>query len=284
MRILFTAPVFISTRLHYDFQVETLQSIKTKYKYEIALVNNYICTTEFKLQTKANCNILLDNPLGNSVAGAWNLGIDYGFEHDFNYIFVINTDILFQENAIDTLVDFAEKNKEYALWTGAEWQDRRTLNKLVVLPDPENPSKIIIDDGIEKKHWDKFDYHPHFSCFMVNKYGIDRLKEHEEGTAEPIPGYFDPGYKSAYFEDNDYHQRILLAGLKAVKCNSSIFYHYGSRTIKSDEKVELANVQTYEQNREYLKKKWDIDVHGKVMGEEERIALSYKTAFNIPKE
>jgi GT2 family glycosyltransferase len=76
-------------------------------------------------------------------------------------------------------------------------------------------------------------------------------------------GWFDENIERAYFEDGDYHLRILLSKNFANKFNKAKFYHYGSRTIKSDERLEKQNKGSYNRNREYLKRKWGIDFHGK---------------------
>ena len=74
-------------------------------------------------------------------------------------------------------------------------------------------------------------------------------------TIEKI-GWFDEKFYPAYFEDNDYHYRIRMNGFKAVKTNQALYFHFGSRTIKDDEKVkEKCNIG-YAANREYYIQKW----------------------------
>lgn len=285
MKILFTAPVYISNQLHYDFVEETINSIKTPYEHQIVLVENYICDDNYGNKVKALCDVLLPNPCGNNVSGGWNEGIKFGLKNGFDYIFVINLDIIFHKDAIQNIINYMEANKEPALYTCSEWNDRRTINSLEL----EYQKDVVIlhkfgKDNPDVNVWEAVDNHPHFSCFVVTKSGIDRLADFEKGTKEPTPGLFDTGFEKAYFEDQDYHQRLLLAGLQSVKVNSSIFYHYGSRTIKSDEELENKNVVNYEANREYFKKKWGYDSHGQVPTDEERIKMSFKTAFNIPRD
>lgn len=60
--------------------------------------------------------------------------------------------------------------------------------------------------------------HPNFSAFAVNRLCWERV------------GEFDELFAPAYFEDNDYHYRMKLAGLLAIVCPPAMFYHYGSRT------------------------------------------------------
>lgn len=281
MKLLFTAPVYISTKTHLGFIQETLESINTKHKHTIYLVENYIAEEhegDFKALVKKHKAIVKKNPDGNNVAAGWNQGIKYGIDEGFDYFFVINLDIIFKDTAIDNLIDFAQEKPEALIWTCSEWPDRRTFFDVEI--ERVSYDKLKLTDGSKEHDWDRYDEHPHFSCFMINKRTIDMLKRHEKDLAEPEPGYFDSHFKRAYFEDQDYHQRVLMAGFTAYKCNEALFYHYGSRTIKADKQLEEENVHSYESNRKYFKDKWGYDSHGKVPSNLERVKLSHLYPFN----
>lgn len=71
-------------------------------------------------------------------------------------------------------------------------------------------------------------------------------------------GPFDPHFYPAYFEDNDYHERMKKKGRTILKVNTS-YYHIGSATIKSYTEQEMIrhHIQ-FNKNREYFYRK-----HGK---------------------
>jgi hypothetical protein len=171
-----------------------------------------------------------------------------------------NNDLIFKSDAIDKLAKFAKKHQEFIFWTAAEYESEQHL-------------EFYQSDG-------SYDEHPHFSCFMISpKDFVAKMKAKEEGTGEPFPGYFDENYNPAYFEDGDMHNRILRAGYKAAKTSSALFFHYGSRTIKSDDEMDRKNARTYETNRKYFIKKWGWDPHGKVVDNNDPIRFKFKKPF-----
>ena len=252
MKLLISIPIYFSDPLHIDFTWQTINSIQTKHNYQILVVNNY-CHPDFKpalTEIASNPKVtVLENPTGNNLAISWNMGLKQASQDNYDAALTINNDILFHDQAIDNLIDFAAKHPEFVLWTGTEWADMRTLAKAT---------------------WDgSHGENPHFSCFLTSQATIDQI------------GYFDEKLQGAYFEDNDYHTRILLAGKKAAATTTSKFYHYGSRTANIDEDLRRVNKQNYQTNRKYMKRKWGLDFHGQGFNPPEDILKEiYKTPFN----
>ena len=266
MTIPITFPVYISTEEHLYFTRETLKSaVSEEHKLVIILVENYV---KPKLRESFNKivddfdAILLSNPYGNNVSAAWNIGIRHAIDAlSADYVLIPNNDIIMHPKCIDNLVKFWQDTQDkYIMWTALAHSPLGTLN--------------------QKELGDSHDNHPGFSFFAVSKEGIEKLKQAEQGTFEPEPGFFDPGYKCAYFEDQDYHQRILRAGFDGGKTASAIYHHFGSRTISVDKRLKNRNGMTYEDNRQYFKRKWGYDSHGRGWSNQERIETGYKTAFN----
>jgi GT2 family glycosyltransferase len=91
-------------------------------------------------------------------------------------------------------------------------------------------------------------------------------------------GYFDEGFYPAYFEDNDYHYRMKLAGVDFI-CSEHDLYELGvngqgSQTINSNMTREQDKVSIrlgYEANHMRYKAKW-----GGETGQE-----TYTTPFNL---
>lgn len=271
MRIALVVPVYHSNEILADFTKQTLESINTETHFiDLFVVVNYSLPQfypkreNYKLNAYINNVDIVDNPKGNQVSSAWNLGIKEALAKGNQYVIVANNDIVFHHKAIDNLVNFAETHPEFILWTASEWIDIRTLNG-------------IKEADLE----DSFDDHPHFSCFMVNRKIIDSLAEKEKGTKEPYPGYFDEDFQVGYFEDQDMAHRIARIGIEAGKTNLAKFYHYGSRTIKTDDKIFDMNKKTYEFNRSYFRSKWGYDPHSYCpKNDKERLLKSYAKPFN----
>lgn len=256
MKLTVSIPIYISDELLAEFTEKTVESIKSKHDLEIVIVNNY-CKPEFITRMK-RLGKFYDND-ENCLSAAWNIGIKRGLAEDSDYIIIPNNDLIFHPDAIDNLVKFAEEHPEFIMWTSAEHANMRTIKTA--------------------EYGDSFDEHPHFSCFMVSPKTVKILREKEENTGEPYPGFFDENYKPAYFEDGDMHNRILRAGQKAGKTASSLFYHFGSRTIKVDEELNMKNKRSYETNRAYFQKKWGFDPHNRVTPNDDLIRFKYKEPY-----
>lgn len=240
MQIGITIPIYHTDPAHLEFTKECVNSIRSEeHTLHVLLVVNFSYPelhpdeSNFDLDPSISIFETVPNPRGTSVACGWNEGIEL-LQEACDYVIVANNDIVFNKNAIDQLVAKAEENQDAIMWTASEHANRGSVDNLKI-------------EDLE----DNQDEHPHFSCFMINKKTIDTV------------GFFDENIERAYFEDGDYHLRILLSGNVAYKFNRSKFYHYGSRTIKSDSRLERQNKGSYNRNRKYLEKKWGIDFHGK---------------------
>jgi GT2 family glycosyltransferase len=267
MKITIGIPVYITQDLHAEFTEKTVHSIKTQYEHEVIILINY-CKPEFLSRMEALGTVIMNND-GNCLGSSWNEIIDYGKQNKSDYILLSNNDLIFHPDCIDNLIKFAQEHIEYSIWSAGEWkgQSHEETNKAI----KSNLEGIPIGEGS--------DDHPHFSCFMVDRYFTDILAAKEEGTKEPKPGYFDPNIRPAYFEDGDMHERLLRADMKAGKTATALFYHYGSRTIAVDDEIDIANKQTYEKNRAYFISKWGFDPHSCVLGNDAPERFAYKGPF-----
>lgn len=259
MKISVIIPAYLSSDILLDFTKQTLESIQSK-NHEISVYlivthaepQYYPSKDDFNLHESIKEFHVLDNPKGNEVGAAWNFGIKTALEAGNEYVMVMNNDLILHPDCFDNLVAFATEHQEFILWSAAEWVDFRSIKT-------RNP----VDFGTH------FDEHPHFSFFMVNQKTVDTI------------GWFDENLKMAYMEDGDFHVRILLSGNKAARTESARFYHYGSRTIKTDDELYDKNKRSYEDNRSYIWLKWHVDFHGKVFNPPEEVLKEcYKYPFN----
>jgi len=226
MKLLIAAPLYVTSDLHKEFVDQTLDSIRTKHEYKVALIRNNV-------NDYFNPKVRFYNNHKNCVAGAWNMAIKMAAEEGFDWVLLPNLDIVFREDCIDKLIEFAEKESEAVLWTASSHEDLRTLNTVETT-----------DDVGES---------PHFSCFMVRgSFSRDWREDDPDQT-----GLFDEGFEPAYFEDLDMHNRIRKAGKKALRTTSALFYHYGSRTIHASEDPMVAEATLGSTaTRPYYMAKW----------------------------
>jgi len=178
------------------------------------------------------------------VDGGWNQGIQIARNTlAFPYYAVLNNDIILQDDTLAKMMAVLDQ-PNIALSTAFNTNDKT-----------QTPA-----DFFYKKPAKEFELTdaPDFSCFMLKKETIDKI------------GYFDENYYPAYFEDNDYHYRIRLAGQRAVKISNALYFHYGSQTIKDGPDIKRLSDSRFLINQAYFVKKW-----GGLPGQE-----IYKTPFN----
>jgi len=217
----------------FKYTKELLKTIKTRYKYQLILIDNGSTdgTPIFFHALKHFDYVSVFTFEKNvGVAAAWNFGIKQAIEK-FNsqYFLILNTDVLLHPDAIDVLVD-GLRGLKLDLVSGTDVSGSVSFaDDVLDLPLPglgENPET------------------PEFSCFMLKKATIDKV------------GYFDEKFFPAYFEDNDYHYRMKLAGLKAVRHSRALYYHWGSRTIQDNDKIREQSNLGYMANQDYYIRKW----------------------------
>ena len=178
------------------------------------------------------------------VAKAWNIGTRRAIEDGADVVFVLNDDIVLGKDTVDQLVTHTTSGL-YGVVTGCDHRNTHTPAEIFNLENPNYEIDII--DA------------PDFACFAFSK------------TTWEIVGEFDENFYPAYFEDNDYVYRCLLAGRQPVRSQNSPFYHYGSRTQNAGGKQVVPSNQ-FVKNRAYYVSKW-----GGFPGQE-----TFKTPFNNP--
>jgi len=216
-----------------EYTKKLLPTIESKIPYKVIFIDN--ASTD---GTKEFLDLLSKDPRycvfhfkeNKGCSASWNFGIkrairDYGSK----YFLILNNDILLNPIAIDLLIStISRKNVVLASATDVSSTISRPNEVRGLLP----PVKTAISEA------------PEFSCFLLSLKAIEKV------------GYFDEKFFPAYFEDNDYHYRIRLAGLKAVKTNQALYFHFGSRTIKDNQEIHRQSDLGYVANREYYRNKW----------------------------
>lgn len=184
--------------------------------------------TRYDYEVKIIPQYKVDQPL----AAAWNQGLDWSLWRHHSFTLIINDDILFTKQCIDNMVDSflrMEKENYCAMITGN--------NIRGLFDDPDHALEYETDVRAYQEC-------PDFACFMVRP------------TIKTRVGSFDENFSPAYFEDNDYHYRIKLAGLYAFNDVSAPYYHYGSQTQNANSDLPVVPPFAFELNRSYYIDKW----------------------------
>jgi hypothetical protein len=233
MRIGVTCPAFVSTEAHLHHLRLTVRSIKSAAHTLLYVpVYNFVGPAFYHRLPALYLNGRRDatkSRMGRqpqSVAKAWNDGIRGAIQDGCAYVLVVNDDVVLKSNAVDRVVAFAERqhDPDTVLWTMGQYEDLRTLEEA---PEDENAGE-----------------HPNFSAFMVRA----DFPRH--------CGWFDENFAGGYFEDNDMHGRLVLAGKKAVVYGGARFYHFASATLRYDAELQAKSHARFEANRAYFAEKW----------------------------
>ena len=215
--------------------IESLQSV---HELDIIVVDNGSTDmTQHEaslLVAEGKIGCYIRNPKNEGVSHSWNQGTRKALEDNCDYILIINNDVVLRKDTIDNLVERLEKNEPSVVMVTA----------INVRNDCQQDPKNLPNLAVEVYQKNNETENPDFSCFMINK---DCYK---------AVGQFDEGFNPAYFEDNDYHHRIILAGLKALNCPSALYYHHGSRTRTENIVGSVVTDWQFRKNERYYILKW----------------------------
>lgn len=240
------------------YVLKLVDTIVTKYSYHIYLIDNNSSkeTKDILAHLALRSNItIISNNANIGCASSWNQGIKIAVEEfAVDYVAVLNNDILLHTDCLDNMI------KEIKLGgfplVSAFDVCGECAEPCYIINLPPFKNQFIVDT-------------PEFSCFTLSISLLNFFKT-KESIFEEYRGLFDQKFYPAYFEDNDFHYRIKLAGMRAVKTNSALYYHFGSRTIKENEEVGHISNTYYLTNRQRYIEKW-----GGKPGKEK-----FKTPFN----
>lgn len=152
------------------------------------------------------------------VSRAWNEILRTAILHNYDLVLIVNDDVVFRPSSFKSLV--------------ASWDDRPQDAIMVTgCTDPE------VDMGFAPA--------PDYSCFMVDPLNYVRQI-----------GWFDENFTPAYFEDNDSHYRIKVAGYEAYRFNGATIMHKGSQTQNANPNTPIVTPPMFEKNRAYYVEKW----------------------------
>lgn len=228
--------IIITVRNCIEYTKQCIETMKTSEDHVIILIDDFSddgTKAYFKqLYNERTDIIVLTDIETYSLAEKWNMGIDAAIGDNCDVFLVCNNDIIFNKHTIDQLarrLQLAQETNEHIGMVTAH-----NVKDSISVDDIENYPAVV--DSTEAPN-------PDFSCFLLDKLVYKDV------------GEFDDGYVPCFFEDNDYHIRMIQAGWRAISITSAPYYHYGSVTQNSIEGGMCSSPQ-FEANRAYFKDKF----------------------------
>ena len=212
-----------------------------------------------------------------------NLGFSKGMNQGLkiakgDFIFLLNNDLLFSPEWLEKFVEILEKNDDIGIvscktnYAGEDFQ-------LI-----ENAQELSPENYLEKINLPKSNNFKYIDTARVVFFCVGMTRK----TFEKV-GYFDENFGLAWFEDDDYTIRTLLAGLKIAIAQDIFIYHNHSKSTSNIAKTKEGK-ELFEKNRKYFEKKHTIfttlkniakDTAGNECEKWQKKYVRYKKYFNI---
>lgn len=227
---------------HLDYTKKYIESL---YKYtsdfELIIIDNGSNdgTVEYLKSLKyENIKLILnDTNLGFSKGN--NQGIEIA---DGEFIGFLNNDILLYPNWFEECEKVFEKEN-------AAFVSPRHINPHYDNTDERTYIQYFKNNFKYNKDYEKSFDECVFSCTVTKRDVINKI------------GSFAVEYTQAFFEDNDYKYRAIVAGYDVFVTNSACFYHFGSITSATLNK-------NFETNRQHYYSKYPFAEYLSVSGQE----------------
>ncbi|BDI34191.1 hypothetical protein CCAX7_62420 [Capsulimonas corticalis] len=231
-----------------QYTQEMVASIRTRHTHQIYIIDDRSDEPMKQwLKSRPDFVSITDPPESTGVAYNWNVGIAAAIVDGCSHVLVANNDIIFHPRTIDVMVERISRGDAAIVTAHDVGGTYRDPNQVIALPV-----------GIDGE-----DGRPEFFCFALTR---DTLKQ---------VGWFDDNFEGAYYEDNDYHARVALARLRAVRLINAPCFHHGTATIRDDPRASEEIGQAASRNKEYFAAKW-----GRLpAGSEEEMRRTY---FPVP--
>lgn len=228
MHIAIVMPVVLQNEALFEMTLDAVAHLTTRHRATLYVVSNRLHVRspeqlERSLQERfaGNVRLLHEPGVERSVAGAWNHGCACALADGADYIAIVANDTRLQDDCLDVLAEHGATGRA-DLWSG------RSNNNGGKLSGTE------IVDGAD------------FTCFMIRPGTLERH------------GPFDPHFRPAYFEDNDYYGRVVLGGGECQVVAGAQFLHHGSMTVRHDAEMAHHVQYWFEKNRDYFRRKWGV--------------------------
>ena len=197
--------------------LDSLYKFTDENSFDLVIVDNASSdgTVEYiKDFAKTHNNLtLIENHENSGYAGGNNIGLKFVKDKDYEYVGLLNNDILLTPNWLENTIKGFD------------------IDESVGMLSPRNNEKCKLTsknylDGYEKylkkfKKSLRYVVTPFFSCVIMKKELTDRV------------GLLDENFNPAFWEDNDYSFRAMYLGYGLAYINSVFIFHNHSTTSAS---------------------------------------------------
>jgi hypothetical protein len=230
MQVGIIMPVVLQNKAMLSATLDAVARLRSTHSLTLYLVCNRLscCGPEvlraaLRSRFAGTVDVIYEPFVERSVGGAWNEGCRHAVTDGSAYVALIANDVLLEPDCLDRMVAFGERC-EAELWSGISTNGRTSIDG------------DASTDGAD------------FSCAMLPPATLERF------------GLFDPNFRPAYFEDNDYYGRIVLGGGRCRVVHAARFFHHGSLTVRLDAEMAHHVAYWFEKNRRYFARKWGVSV------------------------
>ena len=170
----------------------------------------------------------------NCLSLAWNKGIERLKDLGCRYVFATNLDVLVSKSLLKSLYLLLKKQPTFGMVSATSVESYPDYRRLIQAKSPYSTFEPI-------EHGDGS-----FSCFLLDIEAFAKV------------GPFDVNFKPAYFEDNDYLERLWSCGYTPQRITNQYYFHHQQGTLKTCRETLLAYPAFMQRNLEYFQQK-----HGK---------------------
>jgi GT2 family glycosyltransferase len=187
--------------------------------------------------------VYLVSKTNEGCGGGRNIGMREVANEEFDYLFIVDSDIYVPKNWDKKMVDFMERNKKIGLagpstnYAGSpqlvkdcpELKTDKEIEEFALEFDKRNGHSVV------PWQWPVIGF-----CQIIRKEVFDKV------------GYFDETFKLYGCEDNDYCWRIQQLGWNLAYINNIFIYHHGHGGF---DLLDGSGIDQWGKNRDYFKEK-----------------------------
>lgn len=236
--------VCIITPVYNKLEKATKPFIETLYKYtdenlfDLIIVDNASSdgTVEYlkEIEEQHKNFKLICNSENLGYSKGNNIGIKMALEGDYEFIGLLNNDVLLAPDWLENTLKIFEMDKQLGMISPRDAGRPKFYKKKITAKNYlENYKKYLA----KFKEPFKYMLEPLFSCVIIKREVIEKI------------GLMDENFTPAFWEDQDYCLRASYAGYSLATSNLAFVFHNHSTTSSAISK------EIYEKNKQYFYKK-----------------------------
>jgi GT2 family glycosyltransferase len=214
-----------------DWTKLALDSIRSFHDYDIFVVDNESTDGTQEYLKEKGIEFISKR---TSVAAAQNIGIQKLLAGEYDYLLLVNNDLILHREAIDNLVRCLETS-------GADAAMSTETGGM--------PPWLIDTVPVVEEKWEEVIDIPagSYSCTLFRRSAVERV------------GTFDERFWPRYIEDNDYTLRLRASGGRFVKASGALYYHVLGGVFVANAGEKKDKDHHWVKNIGYYVEKWGRD-------------------------